>query len=202
MVNNTECPKCGNVKKSWFNFCWDCSEKDKKKPKCEVCGTDVQEGHNLCLEHWKAREAEKKKLNQIEYVEKKKKEEFREKYKGRYHFDQIPFKSKSEVIIYLFLKQNGLRPLYEEEMNFNGHCYHPDFIVHDENGNTVIIEHFGLNEENYIKGMKQKITEYTKLCKDIENFYFISTTEGDLNNLKDKLGKKLNCTPLKKPIWK
>lgn len=202
MNNSNTCPNCENPKKSWFKLCWDCSEKEKKKPKCEVCGIDVKEGHGLCLEHWKEREAEKKKLNQIKYVEKKKQEDFREKYKGKYHFDQIPFKSKSEVIVYLFLIQNGFRPLYEQEMNFDKHCYHPDFVIHDSNDNTIIIEHFGRNEENYINGMKQKIKVYKKLCDERENFYFISTTEDDLVNLKDKLGKKLNKTPLAKPLWK
>ena len=200
--SKTICPKCGNPKKPWFKLCWDCSEKEKQRPKCEVCGKEVQEGHSLCLEHWKERETAKKKLNQIKFVETKKQEEFREKYKGKYYINQIPFKSKSEVIIYLFLVQNELHPLYEEEMNFNDHCYHPDFIVNDKNNNTIIIEHFGLKEENYVNGMKEKTKEYEKLCKEKENFYFVSTTEDDLSNLKDKLGKKLNQTPLKKVMWK
>lgn len=201
MPSNLECPLCGISKKPWFKFCWECSEKEKKKPKCEVCGVEVQEGHGLCLTHWKERENEKKRLSNIKSFEKKKEEEFREKYEGKYYFDQIPFKSKSEVIIYLFLTQNGLRPLYEQEMNFNGHCYHPDFVINHQN-DTIIIEHFGVNEESYVNGKNQKIKEYEKLCSEIDNFHFVYTVEDDLTNLKDKLGKKLNNTPIKKPLWK
>lgn len=201
-MNSLECPNCGKPKKPWFKLCWDCSEKEKQKPKCEVCGKEIQEKHKLCLKHWQERETEKKKLNQIEFVERKKKEEFREKYEGKYYINQIPFKSKSEVIIYMFLVQNGLHPLYEEEMNFNGHCYHPDFTIDDKNGNTLIIEHFGINEEKYLKVMNGKIEEYEKLCGKEENFYFVWTTEKDLSNLKDKLGKKLNKTPWSNPRWR
>lgn len=200
-MSNLDCPKCGAIKKPWFKLCWECSEIEKKKPKCEVCGIDVQEGHGLCLVHWRERQNEKDDLNRIKHVEKKKEEEFREKYEGKYYFDQIPFKSKSEVIVYLFLKSNGLHPLYEEEMNFNGHCYHPDFVINNSN-HTIIVEHFGKNDENYKKLMEEKIKEYQKLCKESNNFHFIYSTESDLNNLKDKLGKKLNTTPLNRPLWK
>jgi len=201
-MSKIECPNCGLSKKPWFKLCWDCSEKEKQKPKCDVCGIDVKKGHGLCLEHWREKEAEKKKLSQIKFVGDKKQKEFREKYKGKYYFNQIPFKSKSEVIVYLFLRHNGLHPLYEEEMNFNGHTYHPDFTINDENNKTIIIEHFGRKEESYLNSMKEKIKEYEKLCQQEENFHFLWTTEDDLINLKDKLGKKLNNTPLKKPQWK
>ncbi|MBW6442325.1 zinc ribbon domain-containing protein [Patescibacteria group bacterium] len=200
MVNKNICPKCGNQKKPWFNYCWECSQKEKQKPKCEVCGAEVQEGHNLCKIHWLERQQEEKKIKQIKFVENKKEEEFREKYKGKYYFNQIPFKSKSEVIIYLFLVQNKLHPLYEEEMNFDGHCYHPDFVINDGN-ETIIIEHFGRNEEKYANVMKEKISGYEKLCSEQDNFSFVCTTEEDLSNLKDKLGKKLNKTSLKRPLW-
>ena len=43
---------------------------------------------------------------------------------------------------------------------------------------------------------------YQKLCTENPNFYFISTNEDDIYNLKDRLGVKLNQTPLKKAIWK
>ena len=201
-MDKNSCPKCGNSKKYFFPLCYDCSLLEKQKIKCDVCGVEIKEGHTLCIDHWKEKEGEKKKLKQLEFVEKSKKEEFREKYEGKYNFDRIPFKSKSEVILYMFLVQNGLHPRYEEEMNFNNHCYHPDFIIDDGRGNVIILEHFGMSEENYINGMKKKIIEYQKLCEDNEGFYFLYTTEEDLNNLKDKLGKKLNKTPLEKPHWK
>lgn len=41
-----------------------------------------------------------------------------------------------------------------------------------------------------------------KLCAKNQNFYFVSTEEQDIFNLKDTLGKKLNQTPLKKTHWK
>ena len=136
------CEICGALTKPWFKLCYDCSIKEKQKPKCEVCGSETQEGHNLCLEHWKEKQNEKDSLKKIEFIENKKKKEFREKYEGKYDFNCIHFKSKSEVIIYLFLTQNNLHPFYEETMNFNGHSYHPDFII-EEGENTIILEHFG-----------------------------------------------------------
>jgi len=196
-----KCPNCGNLKKPWFDMCYDCSLKEKQKPKCEVCGVEVQEGHDLCLKHWKEKQEEKKNLKKIEYVENKKKQEFREKYEGKYDFNCIPFKSKSEVIIYLFLLQNNLHPFYEETMNFNGHSYHPDFVI-EEGDNTIIIEHFGINEIQYSNTMNEKIEQYKKLCNENDNFHFIWTTEEDLTNLKVKLGTKLNKTPLERPRWK
>ncbi len=196
-----QCENCGKPTKAWFKLCYECSMQEKQKPKCEVCGDEVQEGQYLCLKHWKEKQEAKKKLKQIEFVESKKKEEFREKYEGKYDFNCIPFKSKSEVIIYLFLSQNGFRPLYEETMNLNGHCYHPDFII-DEGENTIILEHFGKNEAPYVRAMKEKIEEYQKLCKEHKNFYFVWTTEEDLTNLKVKLGAKLNKTPITRPRWK
>lgn len=200
-MGNTDCPRCGKFKRPWFQLCFDCSLKEKQKPRCEVCGEAVKEEFDLCIKHWKEKQEEKRKLKQIEFIESMKKEEFRQKYEGKYDFNCIPFKSKSEVIIYLFLLHNGLHPRYEEPMNFDGHSYHPDFII-DEGNNTIIIEHFGKKEEEYLNQMKDKIETYNKLCKKHENFHFIYTTEKDLYNLKDKLGSKLNKTPLVRPRWK
>lgn len=201
MIKLTKCPNCENMKKPWFKLCYDCTLIEKSKPKCEVCGIDIQEGHELCLEHWKEKKNAKENIKKIEYVEIKKKKEFREKYEGKYDFNCIPFKSKSEVIIYLFLTQNGLHPFYEETMNFNGKSYHPDFIIEDGE-NTIIIEHFGSNEINYVAQSNEKIEQYKKLCSENKNFYFIWTTEEDLTNLKVKLGAKLNKTSLVRPRWK
>ncbi len=79
-----------------------------------------------------------------------------------------------------------------------GREYHPDFII-EKGDDCIIIEHFGNKSPEYIT--KQKIIEYDKLCKENKNFYFEYTTEEDICNLGDKLGKKLNKTPLKKPMW-
>ena len=51
------------------------------------------------------------------------------------------------------------------------------------------------------KELEEKIKEYNKLCKD-QKWFFIYTTEGDMSNLRDRLGKKLNETPLKRIMWK
>jgi hypothetical protein len=46
-MNNDKykCPICGKQKKPWFELCWICMEKEKQKPKCEICGIEVPEGH-------------------------------------------------------------------------------------------------------------------------------------------------------------
>jgi hypothetical protein len=78
----------------------------------------------------------------------------------------------------------------------------PDFILDDGRGNTIILEHFGLDDKEYTKKRNGKIKKYEKLCKENKEFSFIQTCEEDIFNLKEKLGKKLNTTPLKKALWK
>ena len=78
----------------------------------------------------------------------------------------------------------------------------PDFVLDDQKGNTIILEHFGMDDSTYLAKRESKEKEYKKLCIENPNFFFISTDEADIFNLKDKLGKKLNETPLKKIIWK
>ena len=56
LMERTFCPNCGNPKKPWFALCWECSEEEKQKPKCEICGIDIPEGHNLCKTHWKEKQ--------------------------------------------------------------------------------------------------------------------------------------------------
>jgi len=200
-MSKTECPKCGNPKKPWFELCFDCNEKEKQKPTCEVCGLEVPEGHNLCKEHWKEKQEQKKKLKQIYYVKDKKETDFREKFKGKYYFKGMPVKSKSELLLLYFFEANDLIAQYETPIYPNGKEYRPDFIICDGDI-QVIVEHFGINEENYIKKKEAKIKEYDKLCKEKENWFFIWTDEDDMYNLKDRLGKKLNQTPLNRLMWK
>ena len=83
-MSKTTCPNCGNPKKPWFNLCFDCNEKEKQKPTCEVCGEEVPEGHTLCKQHWKEKQEQKKKLKQIDYVKGKKETDFREKFQGKF----------------------------------------------------------------------------------------------------------------------
>ena len=86
-------------------------------------------------------------------------------------------------------------------MNIEGEL-RPDFVIYDAKGNTVILEHFGMDNEDYVKRKNEKIEKYKKLCSKEDNFYFVSTNEDVMYNLKDSLGKKLNKTPLEKILWK
>lgn len=201
MDKTTKCPICGKVKKSWFPLCWECTEKDKQKPKCEVCNIDVPEGHSLCKEHWLEKNEEKKKIKSIEFVKVKKEIEFKEKFEGKYYFNSQKVKSKSELLICYFLTANGIQFQYEPLMTLSKEI-RPDFVIDDLKGNTIILEHFGRDDKEYIAKRKQKESDFKKLCKEDNTFYFISTDEEDIFNLKDRLGKKLNETPIKKAIWK
>ena len=114
--SDSSCPKCGKAKKSWFPLCWECTEKEKQKPSCEICGTEVPEGHTLCKTHWKEKFDDKKKIQSIEYVKAKKESEFKEKFEGKYYFNSQKVKSKSELIICYFLTANGIPFQYEPLM--------------------------------------------------------------------------------------
>lgn len=200
-MDKTICPNCGKPKKPWFALCWDCTEKEKQKPKCEICGVEVPEGHTLCKAHWKEKFDEKKKLQSIEYVKTKKETEFKEKFEGKYYFNSQKVKSKSELLICYFLSANGIHFQYEPMMDLEKEI-RPDFVIDDQKGNLIILEHFGMDDETYNQKKEAKEKEYKKLCDEQGNFYFVSTNEDDIYNLKDRLGKKLNATPLKKPLWK
>ena len=197
----TICPKCGKPKKPWFKLCWKCTEEEKQKPVCEVCGKEVPEGHTLCKTHWLEKQEQKKKLKQIDYVKGKKETDFREKFEGKFYFNGQKVKSKSELLLLYFFEANNLKCQYETPIYPNDKEYRPDFIICDDKDNVIIIEHFGIDEENYNRKKEAKIKEYEKLCED-EHWFFIWTDENDMYNLKDKLGKKLNQTPLKKVMWK
>ncbi|MEC8339414.1 MAG: hypothetical protein VXZ40_02215 [Nanoarchaeota archaeon] len=201
-MSQTKCPTCGNYKKPWFPLCWECSEKENQKPTCDVCDIEVPEGHNLCKEHWLEKQEASKKIKKADLIKKKQEENFREKYEGIYYFNNIKFKSKSEVIIYLFLKQNGLNPYYEEKITIDNIDLHPDFIVDIDENKSVIIEHFGLEDLKYKHNMESKKEKYSNLCRKNKNFDFVYTTEEDIKNLKDKLGSKLNNTLLAQTRWK
>ncbi len=97
-MDKTICPNCSKTKKPWFAFCWDCTQKENEKPKCEVCNIEVPEGHYLCNKHWKEKQEEQSKLKSIDYVEAKKETEFREKFPGKYAFGAYKVKSKSELL--------------------------------------------------------------------------------------------------------
>ena len=132
----------------------------------------------------------------------RKEQDFKEKFEGKYYFNSMKIKSKSELLICYFLSANGSNVAYEREIYIDGKAYRPDFIIEDDKGNVVILEHFGVDNKEYVKKKIEKIRNYKKLCSEKDNFYFIQTDEDDIKNLKDNLGKKLNTTPLKKPFWK
>ena len=200
-MDKTKCPNCGKTKKTWFPLCWECTEKEQQQPKCEICNITVPEGHTLCKTHWLEKNEDKKKLKSIEYVKTKKETEFKEKFEGKYYFNSQKVKSKSELLICYFLTANGLQFQYEPLMTLSKEI-RPDFVIDDLKGNTIILEHFGIENEDYNRKRSDKETDYKKLCSEDKSFYFVSTDEEDMFNLKDKLGKKLNATPLKKTIWK
>jgi len=201
-MSSAECPKCGGPKRPWFNLCFDCNEKEKQKPKCEICGIDISEGHNLCKIHWIEKQEEKNSLKKIEYFKDKKQEEFKEKFEGVYYYNSQKMKSKSELLICYFLSANQVSFSYEPAMNLNGKEIRPDFVLDDGKGNSIIVEHFGLNNDDYKKKSKEKIDAYKELCRIDSSFYFIEINEEDIRNLKDRLGKKLNTTPIKRVLWK
>ena len=185
----SKCPQCNSPKQAWFKLCFDCNEKAKQKLTCEKCEQIIPEGHTLCKVHWKEKQ---EKLNG--------KEDFRDKFEGKFYFNGMKVKSKSELLLLYFFEANGLHPRYEDLIMFNSHEYRPDFIV-EKGDDIVIIEHFGMNGDDYNKRKQTKIAEYAKLCKD-SHWFFISTDESDMYNLKETLGKKLNKTPLSKIRWK
>lgn len=198
-MSKTTCPKCGSPKYPWFELCFNCNEKEKQKPTCEICGKEVPEGHNLCKEHWLEKQEEKKKLKQIDYVKGKKETDFKEKFEGKYHSPFGKVKSKSELLIAYFLHLNGIKVNYEVSMQIGDQNLRPDFVIEDDKGNTIILEHFGSEKSKE----EWKIPIYTKFCKENERCFFIYTNEDDIFNLKDALGMKFNKeTPLKKAIWK
>jgi hypothetical protein len=199
MNNSSICPNCGNYKKPWFTLCFDCNKKENDRPACEICGIGVPEGHNLCKEHWIEKKNEEKKLKQIDYVKEKKKNDFRDKFEGKYHSPFGKVKSKSELLIAYFLHLNGLTVNYEMPMTIGEQSLRPDFIIDDGKGNLIILEHFGSERSNE----DWKIQVYKKFCKENPGCYFIYTNEQDVYNLKDCLGMKFNKeTPLHKAIWK
>jgi len=202
MANSTKCPNCGKPKKPWFKLCFECNEKEKQKPTCEVCGIDIQEGHTLCLKHWQERKDKNRDIKKIKYVKSAKEKEFKEKFEGKYYFNSMKIKSKSELLICYFLYANDVKFTYEPSMDIEGEM-RPDFVIEDNKGNIIILEHFGGNDDKYIRKKNVKIRKYTKFCNDNKNYYFIQTDEEDIKNLKDKLGKKFNDdTPLNKALWR
>jgi len=200
-MSNGICDLCNKPTKLWFKLCFDCSEKEKQKLTCELCDVEVPEGHNLCKDHWIEKQEEKKKLRHIDNEKLKKEIDFRDKFEGKFYFNGQKVKSKSELLLLYFFESNGLKFQYESPLYIGDKEYRPDYIICDENDNWIIIEHFGGNGEEYNKKKENKIKEYTKLCED-QHWFFIWTDENDMYNLRDKLGKKLNETPLKRVMWK
>lgn len=214
-MSSTKCPECGNYKKPWFPKCYDCIKKEKKKPTCNVCSEEVPEGHTLCKKHWLEAQDSKKKIRQTEYVKKQKEKEIKEieelkkkKQKEvndryyRFNYDNNVFKSKSEFILYLVLSKNFKSVIYEAGNLCLPENYEPDFVIDDEDNNTLIIEHFGMKHKKYAETKEQKKLKYDELCKQDKKTFFIYTEEKDICNIRKALSEKLKNTPFNKVLWK
>lgn len=94
-------------------------------------------------------------------------------------------KSKSELVIYEYLKLRGIPFLYENPTIINGKTRYPDFtIIRQSDGRIILWEHFGMMElEGYKEEAKVKLYDYA--CEGYWPFKnFISTFEfgdGDLD---------------------
>jgi len=137
----------------------------------------------------------------LKYVKTRKEQEFKEKFEGKYYFNSQRVKSKSELLICYFLEANRVQFQYEPLMDIDGEI-RPDFVLSDGKGNYVILEHFGMDDKEYTRKKDEKIKKYKMLCENHHNFFCKYTDEDDMYNLKDRLGKKLNETPLKQALWK
>lgn len=202
MENKSTCPNCGNQKKPWFALCWECSTKEKQKPRCEICGVSVEQGHTLCRTHWIEKQEGKKHLSNLDNFVTKKEMEFKQKFEGKYYFNSQKVKSKSELIICYFLEANSIKFQYEPMMVLDDKEIRPDFVIDDGKGNTIVLEHFGLDTADYIEKRNAKEKALEKWCATDKSYFFVVTEEEDIYNLKDRLGKKFNDTPLKKVLWK
>lgn len=202
-MSQNKCPNCNKFKKPWFELCWECTEKENKKPTCDICGTKVPEGHNLCKKHWLEKQEASKKIKKAEFIKEKISENFKEKFEGKFNSPYGKVKSKSELLLTYFFYSNGLSKVLYEKSLFLEKEYKPDFTIEDEKGNVIIFEHFSEMDEKYIEKMKQKINSYENFCKKNKECYFIYSLEKDLNNLSDNIGRLFNeKTPIKKAIWK
>ncbi|MCD4770834.1 hypothetical protein K8R30_00275 [archaeon] len=205
MIGTNKCPNCGENKKPWFPLCWKCSEKEKNKPICEKCGKHTSNGKPLCLDCWKEKEEAKKEIKKVDYVKKTKVKDYKKNFESGKIYDS-PFgkvRSKSELIIAIFLHANDFKKIeYEKTLFINDVYYKPDFIIQEDN-KTVILEHFGMSgDEDYDKNMEHKKEIFTKYCKENEGIEFIYTTEEDIKNIKDKLGYRFNKnTSIHRDMW-
>lgn len=168
--------RCGNLKGAIYQLCPQCNERKK---------ADLATG-----------------VTTLPAFKPAIKKEFKETFgDGQFFYDGNYYRSKSELIIALFLKANNIRFEYEARLNLNKE-FRPDFLIEDDRGNKIILEHFGLDNEGYLKSKEYKAAEYERLCKSDRTYFFITTDEIDIENLNERLGRKLDKTPLKRPRWK
>lgn len=99
--------------------------------------------------------------------------------------DGIYVKSKSELIIYEYLKLQGIPFLYENPTVINGKMLYPDFtILRPMDGRTIIWEHFGMMDLAWYRDNAQgKLLDYS--CAGYWPFRNLITTfefgDGDLD---------------------
>jgi hypothetical protein len=60
----------------------------------------------------------------------------------------------------------------------------PDFVIYDQKGNIIILEHFGFGGDQYNLKKDNKEREYKKLCSQLQDFFFVTTDEQQIDFIK------------------
>ncbi len=93
--------------------------------------------------------------------------------------DGTMVRSKSEVIIYNMLLDNGIEPLYEEKLILGNTYKLPDFtIIDDDSGDTIVWEHLGMmGNPEYRRRWEEKKKLYSEHGISVENGNLIITQD-------------------------
>ena len=87
-------------------------------------------------------------------------------------------RSKSELFIATFLQMNHIPYRYEAELELGDEIIYPDFTIrHPKTGATVILEHFGLyDNDRYFETFLRKLRAYRR-CNYIPYYNLLMTYE-------------------------
>lgn len=154
------------------------SKKHEKTVKLEdLIGEDIQLGNHV---------VKYKPLVQIETIKSPLNNNVEEKAvspweSGRRYMTQAGFRvrSKAEKIIADYLTKNGVRFVYEPVLHIGNQIVRPDFYLIDYD---VPFEHFGLDNEAYLRAAANKIQRYQEA-----GIRFIYTTFRDETDLEDAI---------------